>query len=166
MLAYVEQLWSFSGSCTFESVRQYHFLFHSLRIQKGIDDGALWEQGDSNLERRTLKFKQQQSDYTASKSRFGTGSHNGGQFQNSMSGYSRNHLQNRPNQPIPTCHQWNNGMDCYQAECKFKHVCALCNGNHRARDCRTPRSNKRHPGSEPGAPPAAMTHKTSLGPRR
>ena len=32
MLAYVERLWSWSSTYTFDSVRQYHFLFHSLRI--------------------------------------------------------------------------------------------------------------------------------------
>lgn len=101
MLAYVEQLWSFSSSCTFNSVKQYHFLFHSLRIRKSIDDGALWEQGNSNLKRRTLKLKQQ-SDYATSKPRFGLRIHTG-QFQ----ALSSAHPTGQPNQPsqfLPTCH--------------------------------------------------------------
>lgn len=56
MLAYVEQLWSYSGSSTFESIRQYHFLFHFLRIQEGINDGALWGHGNTSLERKTLRL--------------------------------------------------------------------------------------------------------------
>ncbi|MCJ1467793.1 hypothetical protein MMC07_006418 [Pseudocyphellaria aurata] len=74
MLAYVEQLWSFSDTCTSESVRQYHFIFHSIRIRNGIDDGALWGQVDSNLERRTLRLKSQ-SEHAAPKSRSGPGTH-------------------------------------------------------------------------------------------
>lgn len=63
MLTYVKQLWSFSSTSTFESVQQYHFLFHSMRIRRGIDNGALWGQSDSSLERKVLRQKPQ-PDYT------------------------------------------------------------------------------------------------------
>lgn len=39
MLAYVKCLWSWSNIYIFDSIRQYHFLFHFLRIQRGIDNG-------------------------------------------------------------------------------------------------------------------------------
>ena len=43
MLAYVEHLWGWTGTYKFESIRQYHFLFRSLRIRRGIDDEPPWE---------------------------------------------------------------------------------------------------------------------------
>ncbi|MCJ1268911.1 hypothetical protein MMC22_008799 [Lobaria immixta] len=69
MVAYIKHLWGFNSTCTFESIRQYHFLFHSMRIQKGIDDGALWEQGNTTLKRRTLKLKHQ-PEYNSATKRF------------------------------------------------------------------------------------------------
>lgn len=139
MLAYVEQLWIFSGTYTFDSIKIYHMAFHTLRIRRGIDDGALWERIDSNLERRTMRLKQQSAEFTATSTakRFNPGPYSG-TSQASSSAFTPGQF----NQPYPngssTCHRWNSGTDCYQATCKFRHVCAICNGNHRARECRVP----------------------------
>ena len=81
MLAYVEQLWGFSTTSTFELVRQYHFFFHSMRIRQGIDDGTLWGQGNSTLEQKTLRPKLQ-SDFAVSRARFGSSAY-GNQFTSS-----------------------------------------------------------------------------------
>lgn len=108
MLAYIEQLWSFSSSGTFELIRQYHFLFHSLRIREGIDNGALWEHGDTSLERKTLRLKQQ-SEYAGPR-RFGLGSHTGSteQFQTAASTMHHSTASGQstaqPNQLPQTCH--------------------------------------------------------------
>lgn len=104
ILAYVEQLWIFSGTYTFDSIKIYHMAFHTLRVRRGIDDGALWEKTDSNLERRTLKLKQQ-PDFTAAATnatlkRFNSNSYLGTTHA-SPSAYVSGQL-NQPN--LPTCH--------------------------------------------------------------
>lgn len=155
MLAYVEQLWSFSSTSTFESVRQYHFLFHSMRIRRGIDDGALWGQGDSNLERRTLRLKPQTDHAASGRSRYGLNTYTSQPHAPSGT-HPSGTQQNQPSPFSPTCHRWNAGTDCYEPGCKFRHACAGCNGSHRAKDCRVPnRTNERQPGPAPN--PAAPT---------
>lgn len=131
MLAYVERLWNWSNTYTFDSIRQYHFLFHSLRIWRGIDDGSLWEQSDSDLKDRTLRVKPQSEYTTTIKRPYISGQ---GQFQTGSNMQMTNQI-NPATRGNLTCHRWNGGIDCFEGSCKFKHLCDVCNGNHRAKDC-------------------------------
>ena len=129
MLAYAEQLWSFSSSYTFESIRNYHFLFHQLRTKRGLDDGALWAEGDRDLERK-LRLKPTQPDSNPAFKRSNTGASTG-QFRAPTSTANTGH---DPNQQI--CNRFNNGLDCW-GHCKYRHVCIVCYGLHRGKDCRS-----------------------------
>ena len=135
MLAYVERLWSWSSTYTFDSVRQYHFLFHSLRIWQGIDNGSLWEQGNSDLKARTLRVKPPPK-HTSALKRSYTGCYLG---QSQLGSNLQTPGQiNQSGRSIPTCHCWNADGDRFEGSCKFKHLCGAYNGNHRAKDCRSP----------------------------
>lgn len=107
MLAYVEQLWIFSGAYTFDSIKIYHMAFHTFRIRQGIDDGALWEQIDSNLERRTMKLKQQiEFTSTSAPKRFNPSSTHTGMLQASSSTFNAPSQFNQSSNPnFPTCHR-------------------------------------------------------------
>ena len=37
--------------------------------------------------------------------------------------------------PIPICSSWNSGRCIYPGTCSFRHICATCRQQHRARDC-------------------------------
>lgn len=55
-------------------------------------------------------------------------------------GYSpTGEIANRQHQEDRPCYRWNNGR-CTKP-CKFRHVCAICSGSHRRRDC--PKRRKR-----------------------
>ena len=53
----------------------------------------------------------------------------------SSRGQRRAQGQRRPAQYAPICSSWNNGACIYPGSCSFRHVCASCFGDHRARDC-------------------------------
>lgn len=102
MLAYVEHLWGWTNTYSFESIRQYHFLFHSLRIRRGIDDGPLWKKIDENLKSRTLKVKLQ-SDFTSAPKQFNTGAYSG---QGQTASYSQSlAVPGQFNHSFPICHR-------------------------------------------------------------
>lgn len=68
----------------------YYMAFHTFRIQREIDDSALWERIDINLQTRTLKLKQQSEFNPAIPKRFNPGSHTGLLQASSSSAYTSN----------------------------------------------------------------------------
>lgn len=41
----------------------------------------------------------------------------------------------RRQEPKPLCASWNKGQCLYPSWCSYRHICATCHGQHRARDC-------------------------------
>ena len=102
MLVYVEHLWGWTGTYKFDSIRQYYFLFHFLYIQKGIDNGPLWEKINENMKSQTLKVKLAQPEYTSASKQFNTGTYSG-QGQAASSSQTLVVL-GQSNHFLPMCH--------------------------------------------------------------
>lgn len=102
MLVYVEHLWGWTGTYKFDSIRQYYFLFHSLYIQKGIDDGPPWEKINENMKSQMLKVKPAQPEYTSASKQFNTGIYSG-QGQTASSSQTPVVL-GQSNHFLPMCH--------------------------------------------------------------
>lgn len=48
------------------------------------------------------------------------------------------------NRPTPICSSWNSGRCIYPGTCSFRHICATCRQQHKARDCDDTPSGSRY----------------------
>lgn len=131
LATYQERLMGLLIKCTFDSVRLFHFAFHRGCIIDGIDQPSTWNTVDSSLESEFLRYKTTHSSFgsvlkeTYGSSRAQTSSAsrwNGGTGPDQSKG-SREEV----------CLKWNFGKECHN--CKYKHVCRDCGGNHTVTNC-------------------------------
>ena len=136
LATYQERLMGLLIKCTFDSVRLFHFAFHRGCIIDGIDQPGTWNTVDSSLESEFLRYKVTHPTYgSTSKETYGSS-----RAQTSSSarcnGGGTSEQHKIPREEV--CLKWNFGKECHN--CKYKHVCRDCAGNHTVTNSSNPNS--------------------------
>jgi hypothetical protein len=119
---YRDLLYTLNRTCTFESLKYFHFTFHSKRRSLGIFDPIGWRTKDTELQFNTLTRRE---DPTIAATR--------GQkrqldtLNNRRPGITSGY--ERTGTPPTICFDFNKGQ-CSRPNCSYKHICRLCYGAH------------------------------------
>ena len=114
LVRYQIRLMDFSLTYYFESVWTYHYAFMANRILRGQDDPVAWLSDDYQCQHYLIpKPPKQLQANSAGKT--------------SASSASKGVL---------SCNKFNAG-ECSRTNCKYPHICSLCQHNHPAKECRS-----------------------------
>ena len=110
LVRYRIRLMDFSLTYYFDSVRTYHYAFMANRILKGQDDPVAWLSDDSHCRHYLIPKppKQSQANSTGKAS--------------APSGFV-------------SCNKFNTN-ECSRTNCKYPHICSICQYNHSAKECK------------------------------
>jgi hypothetical protein len=121
---YRDLLYTLNRTCTFESLKYFHFTFHSKRRSLGIFDPVGWRTKDTELQFNTLTRREDPT--TASAATRGLKRQldaPNNRRAGITSGYERTGT------PPTICFDFNKGQ-CSRPSCSYKHICRLCYGAH------------------------------------
>lgn len=124
---------------TWESLRNFHVIFHKSRIYQGIDGPVRWKHPDLSLEHAHLVWRDTKPLYQVW---YNNGSSNpNGSFDNiqTTSSYS--------------CRKFNAGIECYP-NCRYQHVCSKYSGNHTAKAAHQSSNSNTNSNTNSRPPPA------------
>jgi hypothetical protein len=119
---YRDLLYTLNRTCTFESLKYFHFTFHNKRRSLGIFDPVGWRSKDTELQFNTLTRREDPSASSARglKRQLDTPDNRRGSL---ASGYERTGT------PPTICFDFNKG-NCSRPRCSYKHICQHCYGAH------------------------------------
>ncbi|KAA8914380.1 hypothetical protein FN846DRAFT_902094 [Sphaerosporella brunnea] len=119
---YRDLLYTLNRTCTFESLKFFHFTFHNTRRSLGIFDPIGWRSKDTALQFNTLTRRE---DPTIAATRGLKRQHETPDNRRSplSSGYERTGT------PQTVCFDFNKGQ-CSRPRCSYKHICRHCYGAH------------------------------------
>jgi hypothetical protein len=125
---YRDLLYTLNRTCTFESLKYFHFTFHSKRRSLGIFDPVGWRTKDTELQFNTLTRREDSTTPSAAtrglKRQLDAPNNRRAGI---TSGYERTGT------PPTVCFDFNKGQ-CSRPSCSFKHICRHCYGAHPALD--------------------------------
>lgn len=126
LMFYIDRLIKHAHLRTWESTRNFHFIFHKTCLARGVADPEVWKTVDSNLESQHLIMRIAPL-------------LNGG-YPSNRSGPNAPTNRNQQTggaEEMPVCFKFN-GRGCDVQNCKFRHICRQCGGPHAMGACRNP----------------------------
>ena len=119
LVRYRVRLMDFSLHYSFQSIRNYHYAFMSKRILSKQDDPVAWLSEDYQCQHYlVLKTSQQlQANLT------GRPSASSSYHAPASGGFL-------------SCNKYNTG-ECSKTNCKYPHICSICQHGHSARECKS-----------------------------
>ena len=111
LVRYRIRLMDFSLIYRFESVRTYHYAFMGDRILMAQDDPVAWITEDYHCRQYLIPRPPKAPSANAP-------------ARNSAAGSNL------------ICHKWNAG-NCHRTDCKYPHICSVCQQSHPANQCRS-----------------------------